>query len=78
MDVLRTLGDAITQYERGNLMSAESLERSVLTCLGNSRRAENRAAYGYLSQSAADLGEKLQTLQVANSWLESVYTPRRR
>ena len=72
------MSDAIDLYESGNLMQAESLERSVLSALGRSRKPENRVAFGHLSEPRSELGEKLLSLRAANSFLAERYTPRNR
>lgn len=78
MNVLRCLTDIIALYESGSLLSAESLERGVLTTLERSERPENRIAFGYLSQPYASLDERLAALRAASSYLDSVYVSRDR
>ena len=76
INVLKCLEDIISAYERGHIMSAESLERSVITALAASDRAENRTAHGFLSAPALEPGEKLAALRSAHAYLSGVYVPR--
>jgi hypothetical protein len=78
MNVLRCLSEIITLYENGSLLSAESLERGVLTTLERSERPENRIAFGYLAQPCSSVSERLDALRAASSYLSSVYVNRDR
>ncbi len=78
MNVLGCLTEVIELYENGQLLAAESLERSVLASLQRSEKPENRVALSHLTQPCVQIDEKLLSLRAANAYLSSVYTVRNR